>query len=52
MGDAVVLGVVVEDGFKEWTGDYPPCFVHHLLLLLLPLLLLLRNELNLVSGEW
>lgn len=45
LGDAVMLGVVVEDGFEKRTRDYPPWFVHHLLLF--PLLLLLSLELEL-----
>lgn len=32
--DAVVLGVVVEDGLEEWARDYPPCLVHHLVMVM------------------
>ena len=28
--DAVVIGVVVENGLQEGSWDYSPCFVHHL----------------------
>lgn len=32
--DAVVLGVVVEDSLEEWARDYPPCLVHHLVMVM------------------